>query len=74
MVRVPKSVHVNRTIAALGLALTVGYLVTGSVDAFLVTAALLYLPSVAALGYLLTLTMGYRLEAAPSGMSRELGE
>jgi len=38
MVRVPKSVHVNRTIAALVLALTVGYLVTGSVGAFLVTA------------------------------------
>ena len=74
MVRVPKSVHVNRTIAALVLALTVGYLVTGSVGAFLLTAAILYLPGVAALGYLLTVTMGYRLEAAPSGMSRELGE
>lgn len=73
-VRVPKSVHVDRTIAALVVVLATAYVVSSSVPMFLLVAAVLYLPGTAALSYFLTLAIGYPLEAVPDGGSRELGE
>jgi uncharacterized protein (DUF983 family) len=73
-VRVPRSSHVNRTVAGFLVSTVISAYAASSVGMFLLLSAIVYLPTVALLSYLAPFIIGFPLEAVPRGISRELGE